>query len=204
MPNWVYSTMTVSGEKEQVSKFTEQAEMPGLFTTEGQSISKLSFANFVRPDASIMDEYWGEEPRKASLEEAMRFESNHWYDWNIRNWGCKWDANDAYADTNTDGTEAQYEYNTAWSPAIKVFYAMVQQFPELSFGLRYAEEQGWGGELRGEGGTHWIVDEWDIPSTHKERMEHFGYCQCEEMRPDEMEWAYKDCPKKKELSLAGN
>ena len=44
-----------------------------------------------------------------------------------------------------DGTEAQYEYNTAWSPAIEVFYAMVRQFPELSLELRYAEEQGWGG-----------------------------------------------------------
>ena len=60
MPNWVYNTLTVNGDKKQVEAFADLAKKPGLFTTEGGSISELSFANFVRPDVSIMDEYWGD------------------------------------------------------------------------------------------------------------------------------------------------
>ena len=203
MPNWVYNTLTVNGDKKQVEAFADLAKKPGLFTTEGESISELSFSNFVRPDVSIMDEYWGEQPRKATLVEALKFDSNHWYDWNIRNWGTKWDASEADV-LSTSESEIVYSFSTAWAPPTPVFYAMVQQFPGLSFELRYTEEQGWGGELHGEGGTHWVVEEWDIPSTHKDSIDHKGWCDCEHMHDDQIEWAYEDCPRKKELSLAGN
>ena len=133
MPNWVYNTLKISGDKYQVEAFAERAKQPGLFTIDGEAISDLSFCNFVRPDASIMDEYWGTEPRAQAMSHAERATSNHWYDWNIRNWGCKWDASDVQADI-TD-VQARYDYNTAWSPAIEVFYAMVEQFHDLSFEL---------------------------------------------------------------------
>ena len=199
MPNWVSNTMTVTGDEADVKAFADKAGQPALMTVDGESISQLSFANFVRPDASIMDEYWGEEPRKASLEEALKHESNHWYDWNVRNWGCKWDASvQDVDDTSLDTGYVAYYFETPWGQPQEFFEAVVKQFPDLDFNLRFVEEQGWGGECGGSGGEFFEIEEWDIPETHEKTMEHIGYCKCEEMRPDEMEWAYDDCPKKKE------
>lgn len=201
MPNWVNNTLTVNGDKYQVKAFAERAKQPGLFTTEGESISELSFANFVRPDASIMGEYFGSEPllspSQYSWQTTME-ESNHWYYWNTRNWGTKWDACEADVLSRSE-SEIVYSFSTAWAPPTPVFYAMVQQFPELSFELRYNEEQGWGGELHGDGGTHWVMEEWDIPSTHKDSIDRRGWCDCENGHEDYM---YDDCPKEKEMSNA--
>ena len=195
MPNWVSNSVRVTGSREELRSFAEQAKQPALMTVDGESISELSFANFVRPDASIMGEYWGEEPRKASLEEALKHESNHWYDWNIRNWGCKWDASDVHFE-DWGGNELAYDFETPWGAPLAVYREMAAQYPTLVFNIRFVEEQGWGAECFAEGGKFFIVKDWDIPETHAGRIEHIGYCQCEEMRPEEMEWAHDDCPKK--------
>ena len=203
MPNWVDNTLAVSGDKDDVRAFVEQAARPYETPFGGTREQKLSFWNFVRPEDSIMHEYMGDEPRKATLAEALRHDTNHWYDWNIRNWGCKWDANVMDMDGGSvESGYVSYAFDTPWGQPQEFFEAIVKQFPDLDFNLRFVEEQGWGGELAGSGGVFWIIDEWDIPDTHEERMEHIGYCKCEEMRDDEVEWMYDDCPRKVALTNA--
>ena len=147
-----------------------------------------------------MDEYWGAEPPKSTLADYLRHDSNHWYDWNVRNWGVKWDASDVYFE-DRDG-ELAYDFETPWSFPEGALRAMVAQYPTLEFTVRFLEEQGWGGEAYGANGEFGITDEWEIPETHEERMMHIGYCHCEEMRKDEYEYMYKDCPKRQELANA--
>ena len=212
MPNWVSNSVRVTGSKEELQRFAEQAGRSyarkyqeltpdGLVWVEGESKDEhLSFWNFVKPDDSILDEYWGEEPRKATLEEALKHEGNHWYDWNIRNWGCKWDASSVYFEDW--GGELAYDFETPWGFPEPVIRAMVAQYPSLSFTVRFLEEQGWGGQAVGNNGELAIIKEWDIPCTHEERMEYIGYCWCEEMREDESEYMYEDCPKRQELTNA--
>lgn len=203
MPNWVHNTMQVTGNKVWVETFIQQAKRPGLFSTdEGDSISELSFANFIRPSLSIMGQYWGEEPRPELMGSVSRTTSNHWYDWNIRNWGTKWDASRVDVVINRSGDEVRYEFDTAWGPPLDVFYQMVSQFHDLTFNLHYVEEQGWGGDMRGVGGKHWVMREWDIPGTHVQSMEYISYCKCEHLDDDELEWAYNDCPRKLVIDIA--
>jgi hypothetical protein len=135
-----------------------------------------------------------------SLEEKLQHKTNHWYDWNIRNWGVKWDASDVYFE-DWDG-ELVYDFETPWGAPFEVYQAMVAQYPSLKFTIRFLEEQGWGGEALGENGEFAVVNEWDIPGTHEERMEYIGYCWCEEMRDDEAEYMYEDCPRRLELANA--
>ena len=124
MPNWVFNTVTISGDKHALNSFMERAKQP--YDVHGETRSEeLSFWNFEK---------------------------------------------------------------------------LVALHPELSFELRYSEEQGWGGEEHGEGGVHWVVDEWDVPQSHADRMEHLNWCYCEEMREDELKDAYDDCPRKMELA----
>jgi hypothetical protein len=197
MPNWVDNTLIVTGDEADVKEFVERAAQPVTqFGEERQS--DLSFWNFVRPDDSILNEYWGEEPR-LSLAEALQHKTNHWYDWNVRNWGCKWDAKEVDMPDRSDGY-AHYTFDTPWGAPEEFFKSIVQQYPDLDFNLRFLEEQGWGGELGGSGGQAWLIKDWGIPDTHEERMEHIGYCNCDEMRDDEMEWMYDDCPRKVEAT----
>lgn len=208
MPNWVSNSVRVTGEKEDLQRFAEQAgrsysrkyqDIEGKWYEAESNNEHLSFWNFVRPDDSILDEYWGLE-QQLPLEERLQHKTNHWYDWNIRNWGVKWDASSVYFE-DWDG-ELCYDFETPWGFPEEALRAMVEQYPTLNFTVRFLEEQGWGGEAVGFDGDFAIVNEWDIPDTHEECVEYVGYCKCEEMREDEVEWMYDDCPKKMEVANA--
>ena len=210
MPNWVSNSVRVTGSKEDLQRFAEQAGRSytrkyqeltpdGVVWVEGEyKDHDLSFWNFVKPDDSILDEYWGDERKDLSLEERLQHKTNHWYDWNTRNWGCKWDASGVFFE-DWDG-ELAYDFDTPWGFPYEVINAMVEQYPTLEFKVRFLEEQGWGGEAYGVNGVFGITDEWEIPETHEDRMMHIGYCWCEEMRDDEVEYMYDDCPKKMEAT----
>lgn len=207
MPNWVFNTLTVEGTDEDLARFAEQAALPyerkyKSFNPETEKYdwvteevtTDLSFWNFVRPDDSALDEYYGAESQGLSLEEKLQFKTNHWYDWNVRNWGCKWDASDVYADSKP----TEYEFSTPWSPPVGALEAMSSQYPTLVFDLTSIEEQGWGVEYIADQDGVRVMREWDIPDTHEDSMEHKGWCNCEEMNAEEAEWMYDDCPKKME------
>jgi hypothetical protein len=181
MPNWVSNSVRVTGSKKELQRFAEQAGKSYESFGDVRE-SHLSFWNFITPD---------------DLEDYQ----DNWYDWNIENWGCKWDATAVYFESWGDN-ELAYDFETPWGFPDLVFVAMASQFPTLKFSIRFLEEQGWGGEAIGEDGEFAIVNEWDIPDTHEERMEYVGYCQCEEMRDDELEWTHDDCPRKMELANA--
>ena len=215
MPNWVFNNLTVTGEWSDVDRFFVQAREPHMefhkkltvdengetaFVKEADWIRQpLSFWNFVRPEDEILNEYYGDEDNSLSLEEKLQHKTNHWYDWNIRNWGCKWDASDVHVDDSLNG-QISYQFDTPWSPPVEAFQAMVSQFPTLRFTLRSVEEQGWGAEYDGTEGRVLLVSDWDIPETHAESIEHKGWCNCEEYGEDELEYMYDDCPKKVEAN----
>lgn len=89
---------------------------------------------------------------------AKLFSGNNWYDWNVRNWGTKWDVavsnDDKYPDTelveegkNGENYVVAYRFNTAWSPAVPAIQKLSKQYPDLLFTFNYEEETGWGGEI---------------------------------------------------------
>jgi hypothetical protein len=184
MPNWVWNRVTVYGEPEQLEAFRKQAGAPTPLDEE----PIFSFWNFIKPSDDILGEY---RPDKALP--GGDNSPNNWYNWNNREWGTKWDAcSPGFTDSDT-GKSIEYRFDTAWGHPEPVFYAMIQQFPELYFSIYYREEQGWGGQIDGSGGVFWIVDEWDIPNSHEEYMERDGHCYCFDDEP-----IYDDCPKREE------
>ena len=69
-----------------------------------------------------------------------------WYDWNIENWGTKWDAYDV--DVHRPTAEELYiTFDTAWAPPVPVIQAMQEQHPELSIFASFDE---YGMMIRGE------------------------------------------------------
>ena len=210
MPNWVYNNLTITGDEKAIAEFKELASKP--YTTyyedyktnqqvEGTHEGAIQFWNFIEPENKQVyfgaSDYKPEGYEELSMEEkmaiSMQFKSDGWYDWNIRNWGTKWDASDPSLNADNP-TELQYSFSTAWSPAEGAYRAMVEQFPTLNFKFYCEEEQGWGVEYVGEDGELSVSDEWDIPQSHADYVSRDNEDGCACAQGWDYEDWYDDCP----------
>ena len=177
MPNWVFNGLTIEGNPEQVKALITQMNKPFIYsiTPVGDLSYDVKQTKYVNPifafhniysyrDAGITDEqYHSQPPRATDFSEAMKFETNDWYNFNVREWGTKWDVavseDDKHPDTymeeaqNGENYVVYYNFNTAWSRPLPAIQKLSAQYPNLLMTLSYEEETGWGGEmefLRGE------------------------------------------------------
>ena len=184
MPNWTFNTLTVEGDQLNIARLKKQVNEP--FTrkyTDYKSIDGelkeveiettfnkpvFAFWNICKPEdmnAYLHDEGTGV-PDDPNDEKAW-FQSNNWYDWNVRNWGTKWDVanvdEDEYPETELmtdEETKLQYSFNTAWAPPIPAINKLSKQYPSLKINLDYEEETGWGGEIEFTDGEEVILSEY--------------------------------------------
>jgi hypothetical protein len=136
------------------------------------------------------------------LAHNLKFSGRGWYDWNIREWGTKWDAGDL---DFTDHTEDKapsltYSFQTAWSIPEPVFRAMVEQHPTLDFDFECEEEQGWGVKFTssdGDEGERSLIEteSWDIPDSHADYVSRDREDSCSCAWSDDQEDWYDDCPR---------
>lgn len=171
MPNWVYNGLTIEGNTEQVKSLIKQMNTPFVDSIKSNgdlaySITQrkyvnpiFAFRNIVAP--TDLEAYHSHPVFPEKFD--MKFEGNDWYNWNIRNWGTKWDVavceDDKYPSTSMEEAEngenyvVHYNFETAWSRPLPALQKLSAQYPTLLFTLSYEEETGWGGEmefLRGE------------------------------------------------------
>lgn len=175
---------------------------------------KFMFWNFVSPDEDELEYYFGyktkpedEDDPDATAEErmakAMKFAGSGWYDWNVRNWGVKWDTSNAeiFAEPDYDKptTSVGIQFDTPWGVPEPAFRTIIQQHPELDFDFECEEEQGWGVKYtsgdyeEGEERSLITEEEWEIPECHADYVARGRDCnQCDS--EDEEYW-YDDCPR---------
>ena len=168
MPNWVMNYLTVEGKPELVEELKKQVAQPYVmpvqsmgdlnFTVEDKEVDEIfSFWNIIRPtdmeaypkqpvhsDLSPNDEgWWADVTAKSRVD-------NSWYNWNNRNWGCKWDVTNpelCSEEKNGENLVLVYQFDTPWSPPVPAILKLSEQYPTLLITLSYEEEQGWGGEI---------------------------------------------------------
>lgn len=117
MPNWAYSKVTISGDRNEVLRLKEQVSQPYQDPHDPKTTCEGVFLlwNIVKP--TNLSAYRGEE--KAMFDEIIKADpelselnkseipaemsdvmskiihematSDSWYEWNCRNWGTKWD-----------------------------------------------------------------------------------------------------------------
>lgn len=177
MPNWVENTVTITGDETLVAEIGARLRAP---VPPGQEDAVFSFWNIVAP--TDLDRY-----HSTCDSEGIK-DPDNWYNWNVRNWGCKWDASSVSVDV--ESTRLVYNFTTPWSPPARAMELLAEQYPKATIHIRFVEEQGWGGEMVGNGENWEEIDSWDTPSTHEETMSAFGYCwACEDTGN-----LYPDCP----------
>jgi hypothetical protein len=154
MPNWVYNTLTVSAPQSTLDALAVTLATPRDGAPE---LTELSFLNVIpRPEP----------------------ESDNWYDWNIENWGTKWDARDV--ETSHTPGRLSYYFHTAWAPPFPVALKLASAHPDAVVRLEYEEEQGWGGMIEAAGNV--IVDEsaYDMPESHADVVALGRECGCDD------------------------
>lgn len=73
-----------------------------------------------------------------ALDNIKKYGYKDWFDWNIDNWGTKWDAHDPYVETTDD--EIMLEFTTAWTTPKPVFLKLAEQYPDLMINIDYADQ----------------------------------------------------------------
>lgn len=63
--------------------------------------------------------------KKAELKAKYGYES--WYDWNIANWGTKWDVGNSQGINTWDDHELVAYFDSAWSPPVRAYERLEEQ-----------------------------------------------------------------------------
>ena len=201
MPNWVYNTVTINGEKLALEAFVAKATAihPETFDEATGKVvyteqPQFSFWNFVAPPAEAVETgvYFGTHGYAGG--KVVGDTPDNWYNFQCDKWGVKWDAGDV--DLSFAGENSVHiSYNTAWAIPTPVMEAMVEQHPELTFEFWCEEEQGWGAEFTGEAGEMSLTKEWDIPDSHADYVERDNLDGCTCSWSDDTDDWYSDCPR---------
>jgi hypothetical protein len=160
MPNWVTNTLTITASPEVIAQMKAQLSAPFeqthynfiKDTTETVKVEQpFSFWNIIKP--TDLDAY---HDAKDKPQEGP----DHWYSWNLRNWGTKWDVRDVTTHEQSD-TELSFGFDTAWSPPVTAIETLAEQYPSATLKLDYTEEQGWGGTVEFEDGMGVETDSYE-------------------------------------------
>ncbi len=160
MPNWVTNTLTITASPEVIAQMKAQLSAPFeqthynfiKDTTETVKVEQpFSFWNIIKP--TNLDAY---HDAKDKPQEGP----DHWYSWNLRNWGTKWDVRDVTMYEKND-TELSFGFDTAWSPPVTAIETLAEQYPSATLKLDYTEEQGWGGTVEFEDGMGVETDSYE-------------------------------------------
>jgi hypothetical protein len=192
MPNWVYNSVYISGEAGEVERIVARLSTPNDIN--GEMVSQpFSFWNIVKP--TNLDAYFD----TIGTGGRSMDDPDGWYEWNCKNWGCKWDAKCDEETVEVDYLKDQtacvnYHFDTAWShpEAIIKWLTKYCREHELSLDWHYEEEQGWGGEVLVDSVGKVTIKEWDIPSSHADNRGLGRDCVCE--YDDAEEYWFDDCP----------
>lgn len=66
-------------------------------------------------------------------------EMEDWYNWNIGNWGTKWDINDDETLLEININSLSYQFNTAWNPPLTWLETTAELYQDLEFIITFWE-----------------------------------------------------------------
>lgn len=130
MPNHVYNSLIVKGEKKEIKKFREENKQ--------SPDEPLDFNNCVQEPAELLQyQPFGDKKNKSLIK---KYGADNWYAWRVKNWGTKWNAYNADIRDYDKKGNLLITFETAWSPPIEWLKSLAKKYPKLSFTLYFEEE----------------------------------------------------------------
>lgn len=137
MPNWFNFTIDVNGSKKDVEEFVNNVQGSKKHDTEEL---EFDFNHFIPQPDNLFKESIGSDKKKELYGQGIP----NWYDWNIDNWGTKWNANcderDIYYSSEKDVSAVRYDLSTAWADPRPVLHKMIEMYPQLHFTIEGEED----------------------------------------------------------------
>jgi len=123
MANWCNNNIKIIGNEKELKKFCKKIK-----------------ENFLNSFIPTPKELIGTQspPIKKNQKLLIKYGADNWYDWNIKNWGTKWDFKLDYLDTQNEN-ERTLSFDSAWEPPIEGFQRISKIYPQLIFFLDYEE-----------------------------------------------------------------
>ena len=124
MPNWCSNGLTLTHSDPAMIIRAQAALSRGELLQE-----------FIPCPQDLIDTVSGFVPEQEALEAKQaanreRYGYSTWYDFNVANWGTKWDVSDASVEV-MDANTLKASFETAWAPPVAAY----EQLEELGFGV---------------------------------------------------------------------
>jgi len=193
MPNNCYNTIIITGDPTLLEKVKKQIKTTKRSFDFNKIISNKKHLQKKKKD-------W----RKLSAEEKGKWKNrqygprrrngafmNWWFnngghEWQCNHWGTKWNAYDI---SERHLQDLNYNFTTAWGPAIPVLISLSKRFPEINILLCYSIEGGNGcGNMK--------INKGEVIDHHEWNPEIFQCPECEnwfEENPDNI-GEFVSCP----------
>jgi hypothetical protein len=139
----------------------------GDWRVDGKPIARRDVSGKVVKDLVDILGGFGEEVCPIHEQPKFTKHPDWWYNWNVANWGTKWNCGEVWHDRTDDSNivevgRTSYGFDTAWAPASPVIAALAEKFPSLSITHRYCEGgMGYAGQAVYLNGKEVSRDEYD-------------------------------------------
>ena len=145
MTNWCENSLNITGPSDVIDEFVKIARIVKPIPCDINN--KIN----IQEDEEVLN-FNSLYPIPSNI-----IDSKKSYEWELKNWWCKWGAYDSKIYENSDN-EVEYHFLTAWSPPKNFLIKISRDFPELKFRLEYEEPlMGFSGTIMVRKGK--IVDE---------------------------------------------
>ena len=130
MTSWCDNGITIYGPYNSLVKFKEVIEQ--------SDADSFSFLQTMMPMPTVFewtDKEAGEEEQKTFVDGC-----NNWYDWRVKNWGCKWDISTEGLEftDNKDGTATiEGDFESPYVPPLEAFNTFVEANQDCTLELFY-------------------------------------------------------------------
>ena len=176
MPNWVYNSLVIEGDADILTRIAQQLATPHenkhLDWQTGENKSEMveqpfSYWNIIKPEN--LDTYFDKPEDKQD-------HPDHWYAWNNRNWGVKWNASSAERHDTEDGSLC-YTFESPWGIPNEALLTLSKQYPTVTLELEFEEETGWGGTIVYDNGNEEETEEYDNKCRDCSALNTLDYCE---------------------------
>ena len=113
MPNWCHNHLEITGETKQLAQLNWREQ--GFYDHKAEP-QQLLFAQYLPEPENI---------------------GNNWYNWRLKNWGCKWDCQ--IEEVQIESNYIQLQFDSPWNPPIQGLTTLSKQLSQLTFKLEYGE-----------------------------------------------------------------
>ena len=135
MPNWCDNNVNISGPKKIIKQIQE---------------TNLSLQKLFPCPAELNDTISGTMGNGKKEQNCFKIQQNNnlkkygakdWYDWNVSNWGTKWDIDPSYLEVteNKKQSSLQASFTSAWGPPLEAFKNLARKYPNINITLHYIE-----------------------------------------------------------------